>query len=222
MNWLPQGWKPKAVAVDIDGTITDSDKKIHLGAIKQLRKLEEAGIPVILATGNVRAITYGLWRFIGASGPMVCENGGVVWHPKWGDPIVRANGERARKCAEDMAKEIDIDPRGITTNTWRESEWCLFTHENLDAVSEWVSNSKYSDLTVVKTGFAIHLMEPNLSKGEGLAVALEKMQISPDDVLAVGDAPNDISMFEYLGRSVAVGGCFQELADVADLSLIHI
>ena len=140
MNWLPQGWKPKAVAVDIDGTITDSDKKIHLGAIKQLRKLEEAGIPVILATGNVRAITYGLWRFIGASGPMVCENGGVVWHPKWGDPIVRANGERARKCAEDMAKEIDIDPRGITTNTWRESEWCLFTHENLDAVSEWVSN----------------------------------------------------------------------------------
>ena len=103
---------------------------------------------------------------------MVCENGGVVWHPKWGDPIVRANGERARKCAEDMAKEIDIDPRGITTNTWRESEWCLFTHENLDAVSEWVSNSKYSDLTVVKTGFAIHLMEPNLSKGEGLALSL--------------------------------------------------
>ncbi len=221
MNWLPQGWKPKAVAVDIDGTITDSDKKIHLGAIKQLRKLEEAGIPVILATGNVRAITYGLWRFIGASGPMVCENGGVVWHPKWGDPIVRANGERARKCAEDMAKEIDIDPRGITTNTWRESEWCLFTHENLDAVSEWVSNSKYSDLTVVKTGFAIHLMEPNLSKGEGLAVALEKMQISPDDVLAVGDAPNDISMFEYLGRSVAVGGCFQDLADVADVVSPH-
>ena len=93
--------------------------------------------------------------------------------------------------------------------------------KNLDAVSEWVSNSKYSDLTVVKTGFAIHLMEPNLSKGEGLAVALEKMQISPDDVLAVGDAPNDISMFEYLGRSVAVGGCFQELADVADVVSPH-
>lgn len=68
MQWLPEGWKPKAVAVDIDGTITDSNKKIHLGAIAALRRLEEAGIPVILATGNVRGITYGLWRFIGASG----------------------------------------------------------------------------------------------------------------------------------------------------------
>ena len=58
MQWLPEGWKPKAVAVDIDGTITDSNKKIHLGAIAALRRLEEAGIPVILATGNVRGRKY--------------------------------------------------------------------------------------------------------------------------------------------------------------------
>lgn len=73
MQWTPDGWTPKAVAVDIDGTITDKNKKIHLGAIAALRRLEGAGIPVILSTGNVRAITYGLWRFIGATGPMVCE-----------------------------------------------------------------------------------------------------------------------------------------------------
>ena len=100
MLWTPDGWTPKAVAVDIDGTITDKNKKIHLGAIAALRRLEGAGIPVILSTGNVRAITYGLWRFIGATGPMVCENGGVVWHPKWGEPIVRADGERAKRAAE--------------------------------------------------------------------------------------------------------------------------
>lgn len=174
---MPDGWKPKAVAVDIDGTITDYNKKLHLGAIESLRRLEEAGIPIILATGNVRAITYGLSRFIGATGPMVCENGGVVWHPSWDKPIVRADGGRARKCAHEMALDIDIDPGGITTNAWRESEWCLFKDEDLDAVNNWVSNSEYSDLAVVKTGFAIHLMEPHLSKGEGLKVALEKMEI---------------------------------------------
>jgi hydroxymethylpyrimidine pyrophosphatase-like HAD family hydrolase len=41
------------------------------------------------------------------------------------------------------------------------------------------------------------------------------MQIRPDEVLAIGDAPNDISMFELVGHSVAVGGCFEELAAVA-------
>ena len=221
MQWIPSGWMPKAIAVDIDGTITDYNKKLHLEAIQSLRRLEDAGIPIILATGNVRAITYGLWRFIGASGPMVCENGGVVWHPDWNGPIVRADGERARECATKMAQDIEIDPKGITTNAWRESEWCLFADEDLDAVNNWVSNSVYSDLSVVRTGFAIHLMEPHLSKGEGLKVALEKMGLSPEDVLAVGDAPNDIPMFQLVGHSVAVGGCFDSLAAVAKVISPH-
>ncbi len=217
MEWFPEGWLPKAVAVDIDGTITDYNKKLHLEAILALRRLEEAGIPIILATGNVRAITYGLWRFIGATGPMVCENGGVVWHPEWEEPIIRADGARARQCAIEMSNQINIDAEGITTNAWRESEWCLFADEDLDSVNSWVLNSEYSDLSVVRTGFAIHIMEPHLSKGEGLKVALQKIGIEAKDVLAVGDAPNDIPMFELVGQSVAVGGCFDSLAAVASV-----
>jgi len=217
MEWFPEGWLPKAVAVDIDGTITDYNKKLHLEAIMALRRLEDAGIPIILATGNVRAITYGLWRFIGATGPMVCENGGVVWHPDWDEPVIRADGARALQCAIDMSKMIDVDAKGITTNAWRESEWCLFANEDLDAVNSWVANSEYSDLSVVRTGFAIHIMEPHLSKGEGLKVALQRMGIDAKDVLAVGDAPNDIPMFELVGQSVAVGGCFDSLAEVASV-----
>ncbi len=217
MEWFPEGWLPKAVAVDIDGTITDYNKKLHLEAILALRRLEEAGIPIILATGNVRAITYGLWRFIGATGPMVCENGGVVWHPEWEEPIIRADGARARQCAIEMSNQINIDAEGITTNAWRESEWCLFADEDLDSVNSWVLNSEYSDLSVVRTGFAIHIMEPHLSKGEGLKVALQQIGIDAKDVLAVGDAPNDIPMFELVGQSVAVGGCFDSLAAVASV-----
>lgn len=215
MQWLPKGFRPKAVAVDIDGTITDSNKRIHLGAIEALRRLEAAGIPVILATGNTRAITYGLWRFIGLTGPMVCENGGVVWHPDWNEVVVRADGARARRAADMLAENLGVDPEGITTNAWRESEWCLFPDEDVDEISKMIAESEFNDLSVVRTGFAIHLMEPHLSKGEGLKVAFERMGISPLEVLAVGDAPNDIPMFELVGHSVAVGGCFDSLAAVA-------
>ena len=45
------------------------------------------------------------------------------------------------------------------------------------------------------TGFAIHLMEPQLSKGEGLKVILEKLGLCRRYIV-VGDAPNDLSMFE--------------------------
>ena len=100
MQWLPTGWRPKVVAVDIDGTLTDGMKQLDTGAVEALRRLEAAGIPVVLATGNVRAITYGLWRFLKLSGPICCENGGVLWHKSWGEPIVRADGSEAKRAAE--------------------------------------------------------------------------------------------------------------------------
>ena len=53
MKWLPDNWKPKVVAVDIDGTLTNENKLIEPSVIDALQELEKNGIPVILATGNV-------------------------------------------------------------------------------------------------------------------------------------------------------------------------
>jgi len=219
MQWLPSGWKPKAVAVDIDGTLTNENKCLHTGAIESLRRLEDSGIPVILCTGNVRAITYGLWRFLQLSGPMVSENGGVVWHPSWKKPIVRADGSKAKQAAEWLATRIEgLNAIGIESNAWRESEWCLRISEDDDRIKQELSQSEWSNLLVVRTGFAIHLTEPHLTKGEGLQLALDRIGISAEDVLAIGDAPNDIPMFELVGYSIAVGGSFQELQEVASLN----
>ena len=97
MQWVPEGWRPKLVAVDIDGTLTDANKRLHVGAVEALRALEAAGIPVVICTGNTRPIAYGLWRFIGLSGPLVCENGGVLWYPN-GEVVLRAQGSEAAAC----------------------------------------------------------------------------------------------------------------------------
>ena len=43
----------EAIAVDIDGTITDDTRKICISAIEALRKAEKAGIPTVIVTGNV-------------------------------------------------------------------------------------------------------------------------------------------------------------------------
>ena len=218
MEWLPKGWRPKVVAVDIDGTLTDGNKQLDTRAIKAVRRLEDAGIPVVLATGNVRAITYGLWRFLKLSGPICCENGGVLWHKSWGGPIVRADGSEAKRAAQWLAGKIEgLDPNGIQTNDWRESEWCLFPDEDLEAVEHHMKQSEWSHLSVVRTGFAIHLMEPHLSKGTGLEVMFEKMGWKAEDVLCVGDAPNDLPMFEFAHWSIAVGGAFDAVKDAADV-----
>jgi len=222
MEWLPPAWCPRVVAFDIDGTLTDENKLLDMHAVEALRRLEDAGIPVILATGNVRAITYGLWRFIGLSGPMCCENGGVLWHPDWDEPVVRASGEEAKSAAEWLASQhTEIDSNGIQTNAWRESEWCLFADEDLELVTSSIEESGWSNLDVVRTGFAIHLMEPHLSKGSGLEVILKRMGMTASELLSVGDAPNDLSMFAMSGWSVAVGTPFEDVRLAADVVSPH-
>ena len=60
-------------------------------------------------------------------------------------------------------------------------------------------------------------MEPQLSKGSGLKIILNKMNLSVDDLLCVGDAPNDLSMFEIANWSVAVGGAFAYVSEAANV-----
>ena len=222
MQWLPDGWTPKVVVIDIDGTVTDGNKVLSLAAVEALRSLEAQGVPVVLATGNVRPVAYGLWRFIGLSGPMCCENGGVLWHPEWNEPVIRASGRSAKEAAEWLASRIPgLDSSGIATNTWRESEWCLHPDEDLHAIESELATSTWVDLSVVRTGFAIHLMDPCLSKGLGLEALFGRMGWALSDALAVGDAPNDLSMFASVGWSVAVGGAFEEVQAAADVVSPH-
>jgi len=222
MQWLPKGWYPKFVAVDIDGTLTDAEKQLNTRALDALRRLEDAGIPVILATGNVRAITYGLWRFLKLSGPICCENGGVLWHPSFSEPVLQADGSEAKRAAEWLSTVMELNAGGIESNQWRESEWCLEPQEDLEKIRSNLAESEWSHLSALRTGFAIHLMEPHLSKGSGLEILLERMGWSKDDMLCVGDAPNDLSMFKLAHWSVAVKGAFKVVSDAADVCSPHL
>ena len=48
-------------------------------------------------------------------------------------------------------------------------------------------------------------------------MAFEQRGIDPSRVLVCGDAPNDISMFEMCGFSVAVNDAHDGVAEAADL-----
>ena len=55
----------KAVVSDVDGTITDETKHIQCRGIEVLRQAQERGLYVMLASGNVLPVAYGLSAFIG-------------------------------------------------------------------------------------------------------------------------------------------------------------
>jgi hydroxymethylpyrimidine pyrophosphatase-like HAD family hydrolase len=79
-----------------------------------------------------------------------------------------------------------------------------------------LKDSQWPDLRVVPTGFAVHITEKELNKASGLKVAFEQRGIDPKKVIAVGDASNDIPMFNMCGFSVAVNNEFPGVEEAAD------
>lgn len=68
----------KAIALDVDGTITDKKRRLCSNAVEAIQNVESMGIPVIIVTGNIFAFSKFLSMLLGTTGGLVVENGGVI------------------------------------------------------------------------------------------------------------------------------------------------
>lgn len=219
MEKIPEGDDWEMIVFDIDGTLLDLDG-FQPELIPLVREIENMGIVVSLASGRTLPNVTPIQQALAVSGFVIGENGGMVWDSKEGFPIrCLADGSRARDAAKWLATQIDgLDPEGIETNRWRETEWCLLDTENYEKMKDALKESRWPDLQVVPTGFAVHITEKELNKASGLKVAFEQRGINPKKVIAIGDASNDIPMFEMCGFAVAVNDEFEGVKEAADYS----
>ena len=68
----------KLFAFDIDGTLLDNNSKVTDESREALKKLDDAGIKVVLASGRVfPSIKYNQ-KSLGISGPIVTTNGSLI------------------------------------------------------------------------------------------------------------------------------------------------
>jgi phosphoglycolate phosphatase (TIGR01487 family) len=187
----------KAVVVDIDGTLTDSKKVMFTSGIEALRKVQEGGTTVSLASGNVLPVAYGVSTYVGLHGPIIAENGGVV---SYQEKIYQLfSGERAERAYEHLKAHMPVER--LFTDNWRTTEVALRRSCDLDRIKEIL---KDWDITIEATGFAIHLMEPGHGKLSGVRKMAELLGIGLEDIVAFGDADNDVGMLSNCGESVAV------------------
>ncbi len=189
----------RAVVCDIDGTITDDQRRIQLQAIEALRKVQDSGIQVMLASGNVLPVAFGLSQFMGTKGPVIAENGGIV---SWKEGIYRLHSNETALRAYSFLRENMPEVERLFTDNWRETEVALKRFVDLGRVREIL---KDWPLEIEATGFAIHLMEPGHSKLDGVIKGCELLGIDVDDVVAFGDSDNDAKMLAGVGMGVAVG-----------------
>lgn len=199
----------KAIAVDIDGTITDPTRKLSISALKALRKAESLGVPVILVTGNILCFTRAASVLIGTSGGLVAENGGVIYS----NEKVKILGDikKAERAYEHLKGLYPVEK--VQFSEFRVSEIAIWRTIPKNIIKETL---KDFDIEVYDTKFAIHLTDPRVNKGSSLKLVAEDMGIKTDDIIAIGDSENDIDFLKVAGLKVAVANADPQLKKMAD------
>jgi len=185
----------------VDGTLTDARRRLDPRALRAVHRLESAGVPVTLATGNVLPFALALHRFLGTSGPIVAENGGLVYWPSEGRGLVERRADRRVALrAWRAVRAAGVPARRLFTDRWRESEVALEQDVSLARVRRAVRGVP---VTVESTGYAIHLIERGVGKLPSLVHALGRIGLAPQDCVILGDGDNDVAMLRAAGFGVS-------------------
>lgn len=199
----------KAIAVDIDGTITDQNRKICLNAIIALRKAEENGYPIILVTGNVLCAAKMVAVMVGTSGGIVGENGGFIQTRKRN--LVLGNIKKCIPAYDFLKSKYDV--KKTEFSEIRLSEIAIKRTIDVNTVKETLSEF---DVEIYDTKFAIHITDPEINKGKSLEIVAKDMGIKIDEIMAIGDSENDLEFLEVAGFKVAVANADEELKENTD------
>jgi hypothetical protein len=93
------------------------------------------------------------------------------------------------------------------------------THSHCEAVIRWVAEAGVDDSEYsLEIGFSgwVDVCAPGVSKAGGVALLARDIGVDSSDVLVIGDGTNDLSMFAWAGRSIAMGQAPPEVRAAAD------
>jgi phosphoglycolate phosphatase len=201
--------KIKALALDVDGTITDETRVICINAIKAIFQVENKGIPVIIVTGNILSATKMISILLGTTGGLVAENGGVI--ESLGEKKILGNIKECQKAYEFLRTKYNVNK--VEFSDQRVSEIAIQRSIPEEVLIDTLKNF---NVEIYDTKFAIHLTDPMVDKGSSLKILAKDVGIGPHEIMAIGDSENDMEFLKVAGLKIAVQNADEELKAIAD------
>jgi len=203
----------KAVASDVDGTLTDRTRRICVSALEAIRRLEANRVKVILVSGLPYPILRGLSTYLGTTGSIIAENGGAV-HYKNSLSVLGSN-KSVRKALKVLAKEFGDKISQYWTNDFRLTDLAIQRNLPYEVIVKTLEREQVK-VKVADTGFAYHIFDPHVGRDKGLEIACQQMGLKPSEVLGIGDSDADSDLIRNAGFGVAVANATAMLKSLAD------
>lgn len=248
----------KLVAVDLDGTLLDTSKRVCPEAAEILLELPRRGVYVVIASARPPRSVGQIYRSLGLCTWQINYNGAMIWdepgrrvveHVPMDCQVARQIIDDARARFEHVLVSCEVLDRwftdradqSFTTETGR-----LFKPDVVAPLDE-ICNQPITKLMLlgepammlelearllqrVRTGGQIsaeinlvrsdpdliQIMHRRASKAAALRIVAGHYGVPMEQVMAIGDAANDISMLEAAGVAVAMDNASPAVKAVAD------
>lgn len=248
----------KLIAVDLDGTLLNSNKRISKRNKDAIKKAIEKGVHVVVCSGRIYAGAKIFGAEIGTNLPLITCNGARIKDMKTEEVIYsRPMDVILCKRIVDILQEEKVyfhtyiedimytERLGFSSLFYWERNKELPEDERVDirviACTKEVLNKYPDDISkmvvicedleklakvrariedidgvqVLSSNFDnFEIMDARVSKGNALKFLADRYDVKQEEVIAIGDNENDLSMLEYAGLSIAMANGEDYVKDI--------
>lgn len=224
----------KLLAMDMDGTLLRDDKTISEQNLLAVRQAVKENIIVMLTTGRGMVNIAPYIEQLQLDTPIVALNGAEVWE----SPHQVIHRSPLPFPIISSLKQIAIE-----LDTW----YWAYTPERLIHKKDWLNDKEEAEATFIKFGFSTthpHLLQEidrrlipfqdqieitssnstnreislkGVTKASGVQMICQRLGISLQECVSVGDGENDISMLSACGLGIAMSNATEKVKQHADL-----
>ena len=248
--------KYRLIAMDLDGTLNNDEKRITPRTRDALMAAQAAGIRLALASARPSPGLYkerDALRMQEHRGVLMSYNGGRIVDAATGETLFETSMpmEAAREVLRALEKlpvtpilddgkqfyvtdrrgyKVDYECRNNGMICDEVANLADFLHfapvkilmsvdpAQIAEVQKRIAALLPDDLTVVQTAaFYLEVIPRAINKGQGILDICRALQMQPEEVVAFGDAENDIPMLRAAGVGVAMGNADPAVKAAADM-----
>lgn len=234
------------VALDIDGTLVDHEGTLPDSVRRSVRRVVDAGVPVVLATGRSWHATRPVFEELDLPrAPVVASNGAVcvqfpplefeqviTFNPATVVERVLQEHPRAALAAEVIGEGYRVTkhfPDGDLTGSIQVVSPDDLAGSDVTRIVVRDPEASDDDFIALAARLGLHgvnyfvgwsawldIAPAGVNKALALVEVAQTLGVDRADVLALGDGRNDIEMLAWAGRGVAIGDASPEVQAAAD------
>jgi len=190
----------KMLATDYDGTIATRGR-IPDNVEKDLLEVKQAGLLIAIVTGRGFDDLLRVCPQINIFDLIIAENGAIIYFPSQDKIEPLANKPPIEFITQLMQNNIPFHQHRIET---------IVRRRFAEKASALIEKFQFPLHIIPHQDYAL-ILPIGINKAKGLEKALSHLNITNNQVIAVGDAENDLDFFDYCGFKVAVGNAQAEI-----------